>query len=210
MTLLRPGVFHPRPARRNVKKLPPLIHLTDAARFPDPEPAVFALPRGSLVILRHYDAANRHLLARRLATLCRARGLRLLIAGDGRLAAAVGADGLHLPEWLARGQISVGYGWRRRRPDWLITAAAHSEAALHHAEAAGADAVLLAPLFPTKSHPGACPLGIVRFARLAHQAHLPVYGLGGIDALAARRLRDSGAVGIAAVSALGDAVPLIL
>ncbi|MGB1547566.1 MAG: thiamine phosphate synthase [Alphaproteobacteria bacterium] len=206
MTPFRLNGFHARPGRAG-RRLPPLIHLTDAARFPDPEPAIRRLPRGSLVILRHYEAKGRRALAERIARLCRSLGLRLLIAGDGRLAAAVHADGLHLPEWLARGRISAGYGWRRRRPDWLITAAAHSEAALRHAEAAGAHAVLLSPVFSTQSHPEAAPLGSARFARLAHRARLPVYGLGGIDARTVRRLRHSGATGLAIVSALGAPLP---
>ena len=203
-SLLRCGAFHATPGGIGKKRLPTLIHLTDAKRFPNPEPAILQLPRGSLVILRHYDAPSRRALAHRLASLCRLRGLRLLVAGDGPLAAEVRADGLHLPEWLARGRVSDGYGWRRRRPDWLLTTAAHSEATLYHATANGVDAVLMAPLFATMSHPKARPLGIARFATLAHGARVPVYGLGGVDLGTVRRLRGSGAAGIAAVSALAD------
>lgn len=201
-TLLRLGGF---PAQRRRSPLPPLILLADVGS--NPLPAMARLPRGSLVLFRHYGAADRAERAHRLAAFCRARGLRFLVAGDGALAMAVGADGLHLPEWLARGPVSRGWAWRRRKPGWLLTASAHSETALARAAAFGADAVLLAPLFPTPSHPGAKTLGVLRFARFAHNAAVPVYGLGGIGPATIRRLRGSGAAGVAVLSALADKKP---
>ncbi len=174
--------------------LPGLILMTDSRRLPDPLPAITGLPRGSAVILRHYEDAGREVLARRMASLCRARGLRLLIGGDGRLAAAVGADGLHLPDFMVRRGLVL-----RRRPGWIITAAAHSPAALRRAARAGADAVLLSPVFVTASHPGVPTLGIQRFARLCRRSPLPVYALGGITAATMPRLAAAGAVGIAGI-----------
>ncbi|MDP7344501.1 MAG: thiamine phosphate synthase [Alphaproteobacteria bacterium] len=93
------------------------------------------MPAGGAVILRHYGAPGRQDLARELAVLCRRRRIRLLIGGDARLAYAVGADGLHLPEW----QVRRGPGrWRRwRPPGWIVTAAAHSPASLFRAAGAG-------------------------------------------------------------------------
>ncbi|MEW5703983.1 MAG: thiamine phosphate synthase [Pseudomonadota bacterium] len=194
-TLLRLGGFR--------AGLPPLVCLTDARRFPDPKPAIRRLPRGSLVIFRHYEMKKkeRYALAGEVAALCRARGLRLLVAGDAALALAVRADGLHLPEWLARGPVSRGWAWRRRKPGWLLTAAVHSERALEAAARQRADAALLAPVFSTASHAQAKPLGSVRFASLARRTALPVYALGGIGPTNVRRLMGSGAVGLAAVGA---------
>lgn len=160
--------------------------------------AVAALPRDAGVVLRHRDPAARARLARALAPVCRARGLVLLIAGDGPLAARVGAAGVHLPEARA----GEARGWRRRHPGWLITAAAHGARALHAAARAGADAAVLSPVFATASHPDARPLGPLRFARLARQCSLPVYALGGVTAATATALKNSGAVGIAGVSGL--------
>ena len=200
--LLCLGGFHGKPRRHPWPHLPPLICLTDAARFPDPLPIAAQLPRESLVIFRHYQTAGRRELAHRLASFCRSRGLRFLVAGDAALAIETHADGLHLPEWLARGPVSRGWGWRQRKPGWLLTAAAHCEMSLARAARAGADAVLLAPVFPTTSHPGADGLGVLRFATLAHRTDVPVYGLGGINIGTVRRLRGAGAAGIAVVSAL--------
>lgn len=176
---------------------PRLALMTDETRLSDPAAAIRALPRGSIVILRHYDAPGRDGLARRLAMLCKSRRLRFLVAGDWRLAAQVGADGLHLPENMAK----RGRGpWARRR--WLVTAAAHSGRALFRAARAGADAALLAPVFPTASHPGRPALGAVRFAALVRRSPIPVYALGGIDPATARRLKGAGQAGFAGIGGI--------
>ncbi|MSO73946.1 MAG: thiamine monophosphate synthase [Alphaproteobacteria bacterium] len=177
--------------------LPPLLLMTDPARLPDPCAAAERLPRGSGVILRAYEAAERDRLAHALVDITRRRGLVLLIAVDAALAAEIGADGIHLPEALS-GQARA----LRRRPDWLVTVAAHSLAALHSAARAGADAALLSPVFATASHPEMAPLGPHQFAALVRRARLPVYALGGITKANAPLLHASGAVGIAGISAL--------
>jgi thiamine-phosphate pyrophosphorylase len=130
----------------------------------------------------------------------------VLVAGDWRLAREVGADGLHLPEVAIR----RGSGrWRRmRRPDWIVTAAAHSPTAIRLAARLGVDAVLLSPVFATASHPGARTVGPVRFARWTRESPVPVYALGGLDASHGRRLRGSGAAGFAAIAGLMSSVNL--
>jgi thiamine-phosphate pyrophosphorylase len=192
---------------RRRRDLPGLILMTDEVRLPDPEAAVGALPRGSAVIFRHYRADDRRAMAMRLAGICRRRGLTLLIAGDARLAIEVGAQGLHLPEYLARRLACHRWGRRGSRPDWLITVAAHSVGALYRARRLGADAVLLAPVFATASHPDARPLGPLRFSAWAGASPLPVYALGGVTAANVGRLAASGAAGIAAIAGLVDRGP---
>ena len=177
--------------------LPALALMTDDVRLADPLPAARALPAGSAVILRHYRAPERAALARCLAAIARRRGLVLLVGEDPALARRVGAHGVHLPERAIGRAGSVR--WHR---EWLITAAAHSPAALRAAAAAGADAALLSPLFPTASHPGVRPLGLQRFAALARQSRLPVYALGGIGRAHTQLLQGSGAVGIAGIGGL--------
>ncbi len=175
------------------RDLPPLILLTDRWRLADPAAAAARLPAGSLVILRDGDlpGAERLALGRRLAAVAARRRLGLLVAGDAALAAAIGARGCHWPE--RRLPVRVG---------GFATAAAHSLAALRRAERAGAAAVLLSPVLPTASHPGAPTLGPARFAALVRASRLPVYALGGIDGRSARRLVGSGAAGLAAIGAL--------
>jgi len=68
------------------------------------------------VIFRHYGHKDRAMLATRLAALCRRRRLVFCVAGDWRLAARVGAAGLHLPEYLARQGAAAGARlWRKAR-----------------------------------------------------------------------------------------------
>ena len=179
--------------------LPGAILLTDTARLPNPLRAAAALPRGSAIILRHYDDPERETLARALLAICRRRGLKLLVAGDWRLAWKLGAHGVHLPEWQLQSRPP-----RRRTPDWLITAAAHSPQALSHAALLGADAALLSPVFVTASHPDAATLGALGLARAARWAPLPVYALGGVNIVNAGRLGPTGIAGIAAISGLAD------
>jgi thiamine-phosphate pyrophosphorylase len=192
---------HPRAAH-----LPALLLLTDARRLTDPLPVLSRLPRGAAVVLRDY-APERGTTSRAAAALhvrraCRARGLRLIVAGDVRLALQIGADGLHLPEWmLKRGDSAARRATHPalRRPGFIITAACHSRRALHAAARLGADAAVLAPVFATPSHPASPALGAVRFARLVRAAGIPVYALGGIGARTVRRLTGSGATGIAGI-----------
>lgn len=181
-------------------KLPAVLLLTDEVRLPDPLPAAAALPPGAGVILRHYGDPERKSLAQELSKLCRGRRLHLLIGGDGPLAMDVAADGVHLPEFRATEAVR----WRRQCPNWIVTAAVHSQPALVTAVRAGAHAALVGPVFATASHPGARPLGPVRFAALSRAAgqSIAVYALGGLTMRTAPRIMQSGAVGIAAISGL--------
>ena len=79
--------------------LPHLYFMTDPVRTPNPVKIARHLPRGTGVILRHYNIPDRYSLAKDLKRVCQDRSLILIIAGDARLAKSVAADGLHLPEW---------------------------------------------------------------------------------------------------------------
>ena len=178
--------------------VPPLALMTDDERLADPLAAACALPRGSMVVVRARDAAKRMALAQALMKLSRVRGLIVLIADDAALAASCGADGLHLPQT----RLGDAMHQRARHPAWLITASAHSLAALGKAIRLPVDAVFLSPVFATKSHPGRAALTAVRANLIARAgASLPVYALGGIDARSAGLLAKS-FFGIAAIGGL--------
>lgn len=170
--------------------------MTDPARVPDPESVVRRLPAGSAVVFRAFGAADAVEQGRRLARIARRRRLVLLAGADPALAQAIGADGVHLPERLGHTARAI------RRPGWIVTAAAHDAQAIRRALAAGADAVVVSPVFESRSPSAGRPLGPVRFAAMIRAAKGPVYALGGIDAVTARRLIGSGAIGIAGVEAL--------
>lgn len=174
--------------------IPALFFFTDPERTPDPLAAAQRLPRGAAVVYRHFGAPDRARVARRLARLCHARGLMLLIAADPDLARRVGAAGVHWPEkWIARATRRHG----------LTTAAAHSPAALARATALGVDACVLGPVFPTSSASSRRALGVFRASQIARTAGAPVIALGGVNAETARRLLGRGFAGLAAVEALG-------
>lgn len=199
MTLAEAARRFNSPAHR---RMPAVLLVTDAGRCPDPLPIIARLPPGSGVILRDYDSPDRRDLARSIARLARRRRLVLLVAGDWRLAAAVGANGVHLPESQAkRGVLAPLLGWRRRRGG-LLTIACHSPAALARAKALEADAALLSSVFVTASHPGGTVIGPVRFALWRRRARLAVLALGGVNAATCRRLPAADGV-----AAIGGFVP---
>ncbi|MBL8530540.1 MAG: thiamine phosphate synthase [Hyphomonadaceae bacterium] len=179
---------------------PSLFFLTDPERTPDPLAAVRDLPRGAAVIYRHFGGADRRRVARALGRLCRVRGLALLIAADPQLAAAAGAQGVHWPEaWLPAARLPEHGS--------LVTAAAHGVEGAARAARYGADAVLLSPIFPTRSSAGRPPLGLFRASQVARAAGRPVIALGGVNAGNARRLAGRGFAGIAAIDALMPRAP---
>ena len=61
--------------------VPHLYFMTDSVRTPDPVQLAERLPRGTAVILRHYDTPDRYTLARHLKRVCQERALILIIAG---------------------------------------------------------------------------------------------------------------------------------
>ena len=198
MTLANAARLLNATARRSWRG-PSLLLVTDEARLPDPLPAIARLPAGAGVVVRQYGEDHRLALATAIAVLARRRRLVLLVAGDWRLAARLGAQGLHLPEGLARhGVLAPALGWRRQRRA-LLSMACHSPAALGRAATLGADAALLSPAFATASHVGAKPIGPLRFGLWAKRARLPVLALGGLTRLTARRLPRGAAAGLAAI-----------
>jgi len=161
----------------------------------DPLAAVARLPRGlGGVVLRHDNEPGRAALGRAVARICRARRLVLVVAGDVRLAAALGA-GVHLRGGRWPGVVRLRRG--------AVTSSAHSPAELRRAARAGAGLAFLGPAFATASHPGVVAMGPVRWAALARRARLPVLALGGVTGDSARRLPRHLCRGAGAIGALG-------
>ena len=150
------------------------------------------------MVFRAFGAADAEARARRLLAIAQARRLILLIGADHRLAARIGAHGVHLPERLAHRARAL----KTARPGWIVTAAAHSLRAARGALAAGADACVVSTAFASDSPSAGRPLGAIRLAALVRRTGGPVYALGGITNNTARRLIGAGLVGIAAVKGL--------
>ena len=161
------------------RKPPHLWLISDARNDAVLDRALARLPRGSGFVYRHYHlpAARRLHRWRELARIARAHGHWLVWAGDPHAARLHRADGSYGPPRSAR-----------RQPGMIRIVTAHSLAELGVAQRAGADAVMLSPAFPTRSHPGARTLGPLRFRLIAAQAAVPVIALGGMHRITAKRL----------------------
>jgi thiamine-phosphate pyrophosphorylase len=193
--------------------------MTDTVRLPNPDAAILALPRGvrtrhrprfkAGVILRERDAAALEVMARRIAPLCRTRGIAVIIANDVRLALKLGADGVHLSEDTARHDLLSRKHVlpRDRKRGLLVTIAVHSERALRQAQSLRIDGALISPIFATESHLNANPIGTVRLASLMNKVRRSYFStsmiaLGGVSVATARRLVVAGVDGFAAIGAL--------
>ncbi len=176
-------------------ELPSLWFLSDPKRTPDPMATAARLPRGAALVYRAFGATDRLQTALCLRAMTRRRGVKFLIGADWRLAARVGADGVHLPQRTMR----LAPRLRGLRPGWLITAAAHDGAAIRDGARWRLDAVMVSVVFASRSPSAGRPLGVIRFAALTREARVRVIALGGVNNLTARRLLATKAHGIAAV-----------
>jgi thiamine-phosphate pyrophosphorylase len=153
--------------------------ISDARNDAVLEDVLARLPRGSGFIFRHYHLTgqDRRARFRTLARIARERGHVLVLSGDAKLARRWGADGAYgSPALLARG------------PETLRFITVHSLRELAAARRIRADAALISPVFPTRSHPGGQLLGPVRFRLLARRAAMPAIALGGMTPRRAKQL----------------------
>lgn len=156
--------------------LPNVWLISDERNDAGLERALLALPRGSGFIFRHYhlQGAERRARFDRLCRIARSRGHLVVLAGSRAQARRWGAD----KAYGAGGELAPVHSLRELR------------------RAARAEAVLLSPVFPTRSHPGGTVLGPLRWRLIAAQAQVPVIALGGMNPHRARRLNAAHWAGI--------------
>jgi thiamine-phosphate pyrophosphorylase len=162
--------------------VPTVWLVTDARNDAVLERVMARLPRGSGVIFRHYHLAgvDRAARFRVVAANARRHGHSVVLSGPMTGARAWGATGAYgSPAMLAPG------------PAGLRLVTAHGLREIAAACRARADAIVLSPVFSTRSHPGGTSLGPVRFRLLARRAGLPFIALGGMDKRRARRLGNA-------------------
>jgi len=176
--------------------LPAVYAISQAAELGVPlflERLEAALENGlRLIQLREKElhASELERLAVQVVRLAHAHGARVLVNGDLGLARAVGADGVH----LSSAQLMALT--ERPQIEWCA-ASVHNAAELAQAAALELDFVVLSPVKPTLSHPGAAILGWGGFADLAAGMPMPVYALGGMQASDLESARQAGGHGIA-------------
>jgi len=147
---------------------------------------------------------EKDLPARRLLPLAEAAAAHARRAGRARVivndrldvALAASAHGVHLGTRSMPAQVVRTLVPR----DFRIGVSCHSLEESLAAQAAGADYILLGPIFatPSKLAYGA-PLGLAKLREVASQVTVPVFALGGITIDTAVACRANGASGIAAI-----------
>ncbi|RME69234.1 MAG: thiamine phosphate synthase, partial [Nitrospirae bacterium] len=113
------------------------------------------------------------------------------------IAVSVGAQGVH----LTKDSLPVAVV-RRHWPGLLVGYSAHSLDEALQAEAEGAHFVTFSPVFETSSKPDLKPQGLEKLKELCTALKIPVFALGGITPDNAGDVINSGAHGIAVVSAI--------
>jgi thiamine-phosphate pyrophosphorylase len=178
-----------------------LVLVADVEDARDGERIDAALSSGATCVwLRAPDATGRALYdaAGGLLLRCRRLGAALLVGDRVDVALAVGADGVQLG-----GRAVPARAVRPWYRGW-IGVSCHSAADLAAAHAAGADHVVVSPVFgvPQKGP----PLGVEGLAALVRGFPRPVVALGGIDASNVGVVRAVPEVaGAAVIRALRDA-----
>ena len=177
------------PHRQPVPRSVPRLWLMTDERLAEPLAAIVRrLPRGTGVVFRHHATAA----AQRRSTL---RILRHARDGGRIVLVRAGADPL--------GQASVASHGRHGSWTWP----AHNRTEAVRAVRAGARVLFVSPIFATRSHPGARPLGPLRAAAIARGLPVTAIALGGMTPKRFRHLRGLGFAGWAAIDAWSDLLP---
>ena len=157
------------------------------------------------VQIREKDLPARRLLALTETAVSHARqqGTTRVVVNDRLdVALAAHAHGVH----LGSRSMPVDVVRKSAPPEFLVGVSCHSLAEAQAAEKAGADYLLLGPIFstPSKLQYGP-PLGLAKLREVTSQVSLPVFALGGITADRVAACREKGAAGIAAIRLFQEA-----
>ncbi len=150
------------------------------------------------------DAATRRRQALALARVQAAHGALFIVNDDAALAAAVGADGVHVGERDA----SVAAARELVGPDRIVGVSCYDDFARAQAAVdAGADYVAFGSFFASSVKPDARKADIALLTN-ARVLGVPVVAIGGIDAGNAGALARAGADAVAVISAVfGEPTP---
>ncbi len=136
--------------------------------------------------------------ARRFVALCREKGVISIINDAVDIAAAVGADGVH----VGQSDLAAGRAREVLGPDKLIGVSAHSVEEALAAWAAGADYLGVGAAFVTGTKADAAPISRDTIRAITAAVDIPVVAIGGISRDNITELAGCGLDGVAVVSAL--------
>lgn len=140
-----------------------------------------------------------------LLALCRKHRAKLIVNDDVELAAAVGADGVHLGEY----DLPLIEARSRLGPAAIIgVSCADSLDRMRDASEGGADYVAFGAFFPSRTKPGARRASLDRLREARVQTSLPICAIGGLTPANAGLVIEAGADLVAAVEGVfgGDDV----
>jgi len=182
-----------------------LCYITDRHQLP-PASLLFHIQEAvraglDLVQIREKDLPARELLelvGAAVAAVGRGESGATRVVVNDRLdvAWAAGAQGVHLgtrslPAQVVRGMVSS---------DFLVGVSCHSLPEAVAAESAGADYLVLGPVFETPSKVAfGPPLGLGTLQQVTSHVRIPVLALGGITRERVRACREAGAAGVAGI-----------
>jgi len=186
--------------------LPPLYLITDRQLFADEKTFFTVLEEllragVAMLQLREKDLSAAELLplAQQIRELTQSYACRFLVNDRIDVAQAVDADGVQL------GGHSLPASTVRKLlgPDKLIGVSTHNLDELANANQQGADFATFGPVFftPSKAAYGE-PVGLATLRQAVTSSEIPVYGLGGIKQENAVAVKQTGAHGVALISAL--------
>lgn len=136
--------------------------------------------------------------AQRFVALCREKGVVSIINDAVDIAAAVGADGVH----VGQSDLAAGRAREVLGPDKLIGVSAHSVEEALAAQAAGADYLGVGAAFVTGTKTDAAPISRDTIRAITAAVDIPVVAIGGISRDNITELAGCGLDGVAVVSAL--------
>lgn len=155
-----------------------------------------------LIQLREKEAADADILrlAEPILARCREAGIPFLLNDRPDLAAAIGADGVHVGQEdapIPEARALVG--------STIIGLSTHDRAQIDAAPGAAPDYIAVGPVFDTPTKPGRQGVGfeVIRYA--AKRVNMPWFAIGGIDRATLDDVMDAGATRIVVVRAITEA-----
>lgn len=133
--------------------------------------------------------------------LCERMGALFVLNDNPRVAAGVGADGVHVgQEDMPVAQVRELVG-----PEMLIGLSTHSPEQIEAVDAGLVDYIGVGPIHETPTKPGRPAVGLELIRYAAARAPVPFFAIGGLDAGNAGEALEAGAQRIVVLRAIADA-----
>lgn len=186
------------------KKLPVNIFFSNGSKISQLEKILKHLPKKSAIIIREYHLKEeeREMLARKIITLAKPLGVKVLIGKNLQLAQKVRADGVHFSDYDTLPIFNI----KRFAKRFIVSFSCHGLTSILKAQKLQFDIIFISPIFPTTSHPNATTIGLRKLTEITLKTkrqpyyHSSFYALGGINLHNISSIRKSGLHGFGAIS----------